>query len=183
MRGAESERVRISRTLREAAADQRATASEPGSVGGVCASRVSGARGHTAGRAPRQLRARGVRVGKQRVQQLMQRQGLRARGEKAIRVATTDSRHDFPVAPNRPDRQFLTEQSNQVWVGDITCIATEEGGLYLAVVLDLFSRRMVGWSLRAEICTEIVTGRVVSDCARTRPGTNVSQRSGKSVRQ
>jgi putative transposase len=106
----------------------------------------------------RQLRAQGVRVGKQRVQQLMQQQGLRARGRKAFRAATTDSRHDFPIAPNRLDRQFQTEEPNQVWVGDITYIATEEGWLYLAVVLDLFSRRIVGWSLRAEIRTEIVTG-------------------------
>lgn len=106
----------------------------------------------------RQLRAQGVRVGKQRVQKLMQQQGLSARGRKAFRVATTDSRHGFPIAPNRLDRQFQTAEPNQVWVGDITYIATDEGWLYLAVVLDLFSRRIVGWSLRAEMRTEIVTG-------------------------
>jgi transposase InsO family protein len=105
----------------------------------------------------RQLRAQGVRVGKQRVQRLMQQQGLRARGRKRFRVTTTDSRHDLPIAPNRLDRQFRVELPNQVWVGDITYIATEEGWLYLAVVVDLFSRSIVGWSLRSEMRSEIVT--------------------------
>ena len=106
----------------------------------------------------KQLRAQGVHVGKQRVQRLMQQQGLRARGRKRFRVATTDSRHDFPIAPNRLDRQFSVSAPNQVWVGDITCIGTDEGWLYLAVVLDLFSRRIVGWSLRSEMRAEIVIG-------------------------
>ena len=105
----------------------------------------------------RQLRAEGVRVGKQRVQRLMRQQGLRARGRKRFLVATTDSRHAFSIAPNRLDRQFHVNVPNQVWVGDITYIGTGEGWLYLAVV-DLFSRRIVGWSLREEMRTEIVTG-------------------------
>lgn len=105
----------------------------------------------------RQLRAQGIRVGKQRVQRLMQKQGLRARGKKRFRPATTDSRHGLPIAPNFLDRQFQVSAPNQVWVGDITCIGTEEGWLYLAVVLDLFSRRIVGWSLRSEMAAEIVT--------------------------
>ena len=105
----------------------------------------------------RQLKAQGVRVGKQRVQRLMQQQGLRARGRRRFRVCTTDSRHDLPIAPNRLDRQFRVEVPNQVWVGDITYIATEEGWLYLAVVVDLFSRRIVGWSLRSEMRAEIAT--------------------------
>ena len=104
----------------------------------------------------RHLKAQGVRVGKQRVQRLMQEQGLRARGRKRFRVTTTDSRHDLPIAPNRLDRQFQVKVPNQVWVGDITYIATEEGWLYLAVVLDLFSRRIVGWSLREDMRSELV---------------------------
>jgi putative transposase len=105
----------------------------------------------------RQLRAQGVRVGKQRVQRLMQQLGLRARGRRRFRVTTTDSRHDLPIAPNRLNRQFCVKVPNQVWVGDITYIATDEGWLYLAVVVDLFSRRIVGWSLRSEMRAEIVT--------------------------
>jgi len=105
----------------------------------------------------RQLRSQGVRVGKQRVQRLMRQQGLRARGRRRFRVMTTDSRHNLPIAPNRLDRHFRVKEPNQVWVGDITYIGTEEGWLYLAVVVDLFSRRIVGWSLRSEMRAEIVT--------------------------
>jgi putative transposase len=81
----------------------------------------------------------------------MQQQGLRARGRRRFRVTTTDSGHDLPIALNRLDRQFQVKLPNQVWVGDITYIATEEGWLYLAVVVDLFSRRIVGWSVRADM--------------------------------
>ena len=105
----------------------------------------------------RELRDRGIRVGKQRVQQLMQRQGLRGRSRKRFRVVTTDSRHGLPIAPNRLDRQFQVSAPNRVWVGDITYIGTGEGWLYLAVVVDLFSRKIVGWSLRSDMRTEMVT--------------------------
>ena len=96
----------------------------------------------------RELGKRGVRVGKQRVQRLMQKHGIRARGRRCFRVATTDSRHDLPIAPNRLGRNFSPPRPDTAWSGDITYIATEEGWLFLAVVIDLFSRRVVGWSLQ-----------------------------------
>ena len=68
----------------------------------------------------RQLRAQGIRVGKQRVQRLMQQHGIRARGKRRFRVTTTDSRHDFPIAPNVLDRKFTAAAPNQAWVGDLT---------------------------------------------------------------
>ena len=95
----------------------------------------------------RQLQVQGVRVGKLRVQRAMQRQGLRARGKRRFRIVTTDSNHALPVAPNLLARNFTVAAPNRVWVGDMTYIATGEGWLYLAVVLDLFSRRIVGWSM------------------------------------
>jgi transposase InsO family protein len=104
----------------------------------------------------RELRAQGVRAGKLRVQRLMQRNGIRARGQRRFRITTTDSRHGLPTAPNHLDRNFTVAAPNLVWVGDVTYIATEEGWLFLAVVLDLFSRRIVGWSLREQISSEIV---------------------------
>jgi transposase InsO family protein len=104
----------------------------------------------------RQLRAQGIRVGKQRVQRLMQRNGIRARGKRRFRITTTDSRHGLPIAPNLLDRIFTVATRNQVWVGDVTYIPTAEGWLFLAVVLDLFSRRIVGWSLREQITSELV---------------------------
>ena len=68
----------------------------------------------------RQLRAQGIRVGKQRVQQLMQQHGIRARGKRRFRITTTDSRHGLPIVPNLLDRNFTVAKPNQVWVGDIT---------------------------------------------------------------
>jgi len=104
----------------------------------------------------RELRAQGIRVGKLRVQRLMQGNGIRARGKRRFRITTTDSRHSLPTAPNLLDRNFTATAPNQVWVGDVTYIATDEGWLFLAVVMDLFSRRIVGWSLREQITSEIV---------------------------
>ena len=103
-----------------------------------------------------ELRAQGLRVGKQRVQRLMQRQELRGRGKQRFRVVTTDSKHSLPIAPNRLDRKFLAGVPDRVWAGDLTYIGTEEGWLCLAVVVEVFSRRIVGWSLRPEIKAEIV---------------------------
>ena len=78
----------------------------------------------------RQLRAQGVRVGKLRVQRLMQKHGIQARGKRRFRVATTDSRHGLAIAPNVLDRKFIAAAPNQAWVGDFTYIATEEGWLF-----------------------------------------------------
>ena len=103
----------------------------------------------------RQLRAEGVRVSKRRVQQLMQRHGIRARGKRRFRI-TTDSRHGLPIAPNLLNRNFTVAAPNRVWAGDMTYIQTEEGWLFLAVVLDLFSRRIVGWSMQDNMRSEIV---------------------------
>jgi len=68
----------------------------------------------------RQLRAQGIRVGKQRVQRLMQQHGIRARGKRRFRITTTDSRHGLPIAPNLLDRNFTVAKPNQVWVADIS---------------------------------------------------------------
>ena len=107
----------------------------------------------------KELLARGVRVGKDRVQKLMQLHGIRARGKRRFQV-TTDSNHDLPIAPNLLDRQFTVAEPDKVWAGDITYIATDEGWLFLAVVIDLFSRQVVGWSLREDMTREIVIDAV-----------------------
>ena len=99
----------------------------------------------------RELHAQGIRVGKQRVQRLMQQHGIRARGKRRFRVTTTDSRHNLPIAPNLLNRNFTVAAPNQAWTGDITYIPTAEGWLFLAVVVDLFSRRVVGWSMHSEM--------------------------------
>ena len=82
-------------------------------------------------------------MGKDRVQKLMQQHGIKARGKRKF-IATTDSNHGLPVAENLLNREFQPRTPNAVWTSDITYIATDEGWLYLTVVIDLFSRQIVG---------------------------------------
>jgi len=103
----------------------------------------------------KQLCARGIGVGKARVQKLMQRQGIRARSKRRFKV-TTDSGHALPISANLLDRQFNVTEPDKVWAGDITYIATDEGWLFLAVVIDLFSRQVVGWSLGEDMKGQLV---------------------------
>jgi len=117
----------------------------------------------------RELVKRGIRVGKQRVQRLMQQHGIRARSKRRFRVTTTDSRHDLPVAPNLLNRNFAPAAPNQVWSGDITYIATEEGWLFLAVVIDLFSRKVVGWSMRPDMHRSLVIDALEMGVFQRRP--------------
>jgi len=105
----------------------------------------------------KELLARGVRVGKDRVQRLMQAHGIKARGKRKFVVTTTDSRHDLPIAKNLLARDFSPSAPDRVWSSDITYIETDEGWLYLAVVLDLFSRLVVGWSMRPHMQASLVT--------------------------
>ena len=104
----------------------------------------------------KELVARGYRVGKERVRRLMQLHGIRARCKRKF-VVTTDSKHHLPIAPDLVQRNFTPAAPNQVWTGDITYIATDEGWLYLAAVVDLFSRQVVGWSMQAHMHSSLVT--------------------------
>ena len=97
---------------------------------------------------------RGERVGEHRVARLMRQDGLRAKTVKKWR-ATTHSSHGLPVAPNTRQREFTVTQPNRVWAGDITYVWTLEGWLYLAVLLDLYSRRVVGWAMGPRITVEL----------------------------
>jgi putative transposase len=120
----------------------------------------------------RQLLSQGIRVGKSRVQRLMQSHGIRARGKRRFRINTTDSRHGLPIAPNLLDRNFTVAAPNQAWAGDVTYIPTEEGWLFLAVVMDLFSRRIVGWSMRDNMRSEIVIDALEMAWFQRSPGKN-----------
>jgi putative transposase len=93
-----------------------------------------------------ELRAQGIRCGKHRVARLMRRAGLHA-VQKQRRVRTTDSRHSDPVAPNLLQRDFTAPAPNRKWLTDITAVWTAEGWLYVAVVLDVYSRLIVGWAM------------------------------------
>lgn len=101
------------------------------------------------------LRRAGRRVGHNRVARIMKKNGLQARAKRRFRV-TTKASGSLPVADNVLGRQFGVAAVNRVWVSDITYLATTEGWLYLAVVMDLCSRRVVGWSMSSRLSTELV---------------------------
>lgn len=92
-----------------------------------------------------ELRSRGTRVGRKRIERLMREHGIRARRKRRFR-RTTDSKHAYPIAPNVLGRRFAVKSANAVWVTDVTSIWTGEGWTFLAVMLDLFARRVVGWA-------------------------------------
>jgi transposase InsO family protein len=99
--------------------------------------------------------SRRLGVGRRQVAESLRRQGLRAKAAKKFK-ATTNSNHSLPVAENLLQQDFTAQRPNQVWVGDITYIDTDEGWLYLAVVLDLYSRKVVGWSMSDRMTATLV---------------------------
>ena len=96
----------------------------------------------------------GVRCGKNRVARIMREAGIRSRRKKKFK-ATTNSRHSLPVADNLLDQNFTAETPDSVWVGDITYVATQEGWLYLAVLIDLYTRKVVGWSTSSRMTRQL----------------------------
>ena len=100
-----------------------------------------------------ELKARGFDVSRPRVARLMKKNGIRAVHAKKF-VVTTDSKHKYPVAENRLDRNFTTDAKGKAWVSDITYVRTSEGWLYLTVVLDLFDRKVIGWSQSGDLSAE-----------------------------
>jgi transposase InsO family protein/transposase-like protein len=115
-----------------------------------------------------ELVERGCRTGRKRVARLMRVHGLAARCRRRFRV-TTQSRHPFPIAPNILARQFKRPEPDQAWVTDITYIPTGEGWLYLAVILDLYSRFAVGWAMRDRITDDLTLDALGMALARRRP--------------
>jgi transposase InsO family protein len=102
-----------------------------------------------------QLLREGDVVGKKRIERLMQEMGIKALAKRKYKV-TTDSAHTKPVAKNYLNRQFTPERPNKYWVADITYIATGEGWLYLATIMDLYSRKIIGWSIHNRLTKELV---------------------------
>jgi transposase InsO family protein len=98
-------------------------------------------------RMAKQLRDDGFAVGRYKARPLMRQAKVTVQRSKKCHPVTTDSRHGYMVAPNLIARQFAVEQPDQVWVGDITYVWTAEGWLYLAVLLDLYARKVVGWAM------------------------------------
>ncbi len=126
----------------------------------------------------RELRIRGFSASKERVERLMRDNGIHARHKRRYKV-TTDSKHGLPVAENLLARNFTPTAPNQVWTSDITYLWTDEGWLYLAIVLDLFNREVVGWSLKPRMTADIVTDALTMAWFRKRPAPGLMHHSDR----
>ena len=115
------------------------------------------------------LRGQGWVVGRHRVARLMQQADLQARRRRRRFRSTTDSRHAHPIAPNRLGRDFTAQRPNEKWVADITYIPTREGWLYLAVVLDLYARRVVGWAMSPRMKEALPQAALIMAVQQRRP--------------
>jgi len=127
------------------------------------------------------LRAQGTRVGRKRVARLMRHAGLVARRRRRF-IVTTASTHAYPIAANTLDRQFAITAvggPDRVWVSDITYLPTREGWLYLAIVLDLGTRRVVGWAMRHTLEEELTVAALTMALAQRRPGPGVLHHSDR----
>ncbi len=115
------------------------------------------------------LRAQGISCSVNRVARLMRVEGIRARRRRRFKPRTTDSTHVHPVASNLLARQFRVDGADRVWMADITYIATQEGWLYLAVIIDLYSRFVVGWSMSARVTSQLTIDALTMALQRRRP--------------
>lgn len=101
-----------------------------------------------------ELRAKGFTVSRPRVARIMRSEGLKSIIKKKYKVCTTDSKHHYPVSKNHLNRNFKTQRQGQVWVSDITYIHTKQGWLYLTMIMDLYDRKIIGWSLSDNMTTK-----------------------------
>ena len=127
------------------------------------------------------LQAAGEHVCENTVAKVMRVEGLRAKAKRKFVPRTTDSAHTQPIAPNVLDRQFAADTPNRKWAGDITYIPTDEGWLYLAGVIDLHSRRIVGWSMADHMQTDLVANALTMALARRRPAAGLLHHSDRGV--
>ncbi len=131
-------------------------------------------------RVTRELRETGERCSENRVARLMRLHGIRAKRVKKWR-ATTDSRHALPVARNALNRQFEVREPNRVWASDISYLWTEEGWMYLAVVMDLYSRAIVGWSIQPRLTAELARQALQMALGRRKPPHGLLHHSDRGV--
>jgi transposase InsO family protein len=125
-----------------------------------------------------ELKAVGDKVGRKRVARLMRERNLVARTRRRFRT-TTDSKHSFPIAPNVLERDFTADAPDRVWVTDITFLWTKQGWLYLAAILDLFSRRVVGWATSQNVDRHLALAALDMAVTRRRPGKDLIHHSDR----
>ncbi len=130
-----------------------------------------------------ELKAHGILCGRKRVERLMRADGLRAKRRRRFR-GTTNSQHAYPIAPNLLERRFTVAGVgglDRIWVGDITYVPTRQGWLYLAIVLDLGSRRVVGWAMKDTLEASLATDALTMALTRRRPGNDLLHHSDRGV--
>ena len=127
------------------------------------------------------LGQRGTKCDRKTVAKVMREAGIRSKTSRKFRVTTTDSNHPHPVAQNVLARDFTAEKANQKWVADITYIATLEGWLYLAAVLDLFTRKVVGWSMSERIDSRLAVDALEMAVSRQLPDAGLIAHSDRGV--
>jgi putative transposase len=128
-----------------------------------------------------ELRAQRRGVSGGRIERLMRRHGIRAIMAWPRWVRTTDSRHELPIASNLLDRNFVAPAPNCVWLADITYVETDQGWLYLATVMDLYSRRIVGWAMADHLRTELPLAALRMAVAAKQPGPGLIHHSDRGV--
>ena len=128
-----------------------------------------------------ELKAQGRGASRGRIERLMHRHGIRAIMACRRRARTTDSRHDLPIAPNLLDRNFTAAAPNRIWLADITYIETDQGWLYLATVMDLYSRRIVGWAMADHLRTSLPLAALKMAISAQRPGLGLIHHSDRGV--
>ena len=111
----------------------------------------------------------GLIVSRRRIGRIMKKENLNTRNRRRFRVQTTDSNHRYMTSPNRLQQDFYTSQPDTVYVGDITYIPTSEGWLYLATVIDLYSRNIVGWSMAENMTTKLVNNALIMALDKRQP--------------
>jgi transposase InsO family protein len=128
-----------------------------------------------------ELKAQGRGVSRGRIERLMRRHGIRAIMARPRWVRTTDSRHEFPIASNLLDRNFVAPAPSCVWLADITYVETDQGWLYLATVMDLYSRRIVGWAMADHLRAELPLAALRMAVAAKQPGPGLIHHSDRGV--
>lgn len=131
-------------------------------------------------RMQQELVSLGFRCGRHRVARLMQAHGIRAKQARRFRV-TTDSRHGFGIAPNRLERRFRVAAPNRVWMADVTYLPTASGWCYLAVVLDAWSRRVIGWALDTQITAALTLAALEQAVTTRQPPVGVLHHSDRGI--
>jgi putative transposase len=128
-----------------------------------------------------ELKAQGRGVSRGRIERLMRHHGIRAIMARPRRVRTTDSRHGLPIAPNLIERNFFAAAPNRIWLADITYVETDQGWLYLAAVMDLYSRKVVGWAMADHLRAELPLAALSMAISAQRPGCGLIHHSDRGV--